>query len=182
MDSSKEKHLSVRNQSITRTLFTRILIASFLSMGVLICLFAYWENAEFQRQTSAMRQDHVNSQMALVRSEVEKAVEYILYEKSRIDQRLMEGLRTHVDEAHAIATNIYREYSGGYAEDDIRKLIKDALRPIRFNRGRGYFFATNLDGREELLADRPGEEGKDYLDVRDTTGKYLVKEKRVCLI
>ncbi len=145
-------------------------------MGVLIGLFAYWEYHDFQRRTSTMRRDHVESQMALVRGEVEKAVDYILYEKSRTEQRLREVIQSRVHEAHAVATHIYREHSGDYAENDIRKMIKDALRPVRFNSGRGYYFATNLDGKEELFAARPGEEGKDYLDVRDSRGKYLVRE------
>jgi PAS domain S-box-containing protein len=145
-------------------------------MGVLIGVFTYWEYLDFQSRTETMRRDHVESQMALVRGEVEKVVDYILYEKSRTEQRLKEEIRNRVHEAHAIATNIYSEHSGDYADDEIRKMIKDALRPVRFNNGRGYYFATNLDGKEELFAVRPGEEGKDYLNVRDAQGKYLVRE------
>jgi PAS domain S-box-containing protein len=164
------------DRTITRTLLSRIIFVSFLSMGVLIGSFTYWEYVDFLSQTETMRRDHVESQMALVRSEVEKAVDYILHEKSRTEQRLSEGIRNRVYEAHAIATNIYREHSGDHADDDVRKMIKDALRFVRFNSGRGYYFATNLDGKEELFADRPGEEGKDYLNVRDSQGKYLVRE------
>jgi PAS domain S-box-containing protein len=164
------------NRTITKTLLSRIIIVSLLSMGVFIGSFVYWGHLDFQSRTETMRRDHVKTQMALVRSEVEKAVDYILYEKARTEQRLKEGLRGRVYEAHAIATNIYREYSASRADDDIRKMIKDALRSVRFNSGRGYYFATNLDGKEELFADRPGEEGKDYLNVRDSRGGYPIRE------
>jgi len=145
-------------------------------MGVLIGFFTYWEHRDFQSRSETMRRGHVENQMALVRGEVEKAVDYILYEKSRTEERLEENIKGQVYGAHAIATNIYREHSGNHTDEEIRKMIKDALRPIRFNNGRGYYFATNLDGKEELFADRPNEEGKDYLNVRDTQGKYLVRE------
>jgi signal transduction histidine kinase len=176
MDSVNRDSPSGRNRSITRTLLTRIIIASFLSMAVLIGLFTYWEQHDFRSRTESMRRDHVESQKSLVRGEVEKAVEYILYAKSQTEERLKEGMRSRVNEAHAIATNIYRENSGSQSDREIRKMIKDALRPVRFNGGRGYYFATNLDGREELFADRPGEEGKDYPNVMDTGGRYLVRE------
>jgi PAS domain S-box-containing protein len=176
VDFYKKNSSEGRSRSITKALLTRIIVASFLSMGVLIGFFTYWEYRDFQSRTQRMRRDHVESQMALVRGEVQKAVDYVLYEKSLTEDRLREQIRNRVYEAHAVATNIYREHGGNETDEDIRKMIKDALRPSRFNRGRGYYFATNLDGKEELFADRPEEEGKDYLDVRDTQGRYLVRE------
>jgi PAS domain S-box-containing protein len=55
-------------------------------------------------------------------------------------------------------------------------MIKDALRPIRFNNGRGYYFATNLNGTEELFADRPEMEGKDMLPIRGGRGEFVVRD------
>jgi len=173
--SGRKSNSSGSDHSITKALLSSFIITSSLSMGVLIAFFTFWEHRDFRSRTAAMRRDHVESQMALVRGEVEKAVDYILYEKSRTEVRLREGLKKRVHEAHAVATNIYRENQGLYPDEVIRKMIKDALRQIRFSNGRGYYFATNMDGREELFADRPGEEGKDYINVRDTRGKYLVR-------
>ena len=55
-------------------------------------------------------------------------------------------------------------------------MILDALRPIRFAEGSGYYFATRLDGVEMLFADKPELEGSNLLGLQDTQGKYVVKE------
>jgi hypothetical protein len=43
-------------------------------------------------------------------------------------------------------------------------MILEALRPLRFDDGRGYYFATRLDGIELLFADHPELEGKSMLE------------------
>ncbi len=58
----------------------------------------------------------------------------------------------------------------------LENMVKDALRPIRFNQGRGYYFATRLDGIEMLFADRPEMEGRDMSAVMDLEGRYVVPD------
>jgi signal transduction histidine kinase len=58
----------------------------------------------------------------------------------------------------------------------VRNIIKEDLRPIRFNNGRGYFFATGLDGKEILFADQPELEGQSMLETRDTGGAYVIRD------
>lgn len=71
-------------------------------------------------------------------------------------------------EAHEIVMNLYREYGNTLSPPELKKIVKDALRPIRFSEGKGYYFATRMDGVEILFADRPEMEGKNLLDMRDT--------------
>jgi signal transduction histidine kinase len=54
-------------------------------------------------------------------------------------------------------------------------LIKDALRPIRFNQGRGYYFIYSLDLKNILLPIRPNLEGKDFSNYKDVKGDFVVK-------
>jgi signal transduction histidine kinase len=64
---------------------------------------------------------------------------------------------------------------GRVNEQETRNIILEALRPIRFNHGLGYF-ATGLDGVEILSADRPELEGQSMLDSRDTHGAYVIRD------
>jgi signal transduction histidine kinase len=98
---------------------------------------------------------------------------------------LRESIKARVYEAHAIAQNLYLSNRGQMTDDRLQDLVKTALRPIRFNSDRGYYFATDLDGIEQLFADRPEREGKNMLGIRGGKGEYvvrdmieLVKEKR----
>ena len=56
-------------------------------------------------------------------------------------------------------------------------MIKGALRAIRFNGVRGYYFATELNGVSQLFADKPHLEGKNLLGMRDSDGRYVVKDQ-----
>ena len=55
-------------------------------------------------------------------------------------------------------------------------MIKDALRPIRFLNGRGYYFAFGMDGIETLFSDRPEMEGANMLPIQGARGEYVVRD------
>jgi signal transduction histidine kinase len=81
-----------------------------------------------------------------------------------------------VNEAYAIASNIFNLYREKRTQAEMQEMVKDALRPIRFNEDRGYYFAFNLQGIETLFADRPEMEGKDMLPVQGAQGEYVVRD------
>ena len=56
-------------------------------------------------------------------------------------------LKDRVDEAHIIAKNIYSENKNKKSEQEIQKMIIDALSQIRFFDGRGYYFINSNKGR-----------------------------------
>ncbi len=61
-------------------------------------------------------------------------------------------------------------------EPEIKKMIKDALRPIRFNKGRGYFFGANFNGVEQLFPDKPEPEGKNLIHMKDTDSRFVIQD------
>jgi PAS domain S-box-containing protein len=109
-------------------------------------------------------------------SRVNQSINYIRYKKDQTIRRLKANVRNRVHEAYAVATHIFEENKGILSRPEIEKLVIDALRPIRFNNGRGYFFATHLSGIERLFADHPELEGQNLLEMRSTDGKYVVKD------
>ncbi len=96
--------------------------------------------------------------------------------RHQTEKRLEASIQERVDEACAVAMNIYAENKDSKSGDEIKKMIRDALRPIRFSQGRGYYFAFNMDGIEELFADRPEMEGKGMLEVQGAKGEYVVRD------
>lgn len=159
------------------SLFLRHMI--FLTIASLVLWTLIWmhgEYADFKEQSSLLRQDHIKAQKDLLSSQVHNVAEYIHYIADYTEQKRKESLKSRVYEAHMIASNIYAQYSDTMDPEKIQKLIKDALRPIRFNQGRGYYFAFNLNGIEELFADRPEMEGKNMMGMRGAGGKYVVRD------
>ena len=56
-------------------------------------------------------------------------------------------------------------------------MIKDALRPVRFNDGRGYYFAVSLDGIEQLYPVKPEFEGKNIIELQDSKGNFFIQDE-----
>ena len=130
----------------------------------------------FEVEANQLRADYTRSQEQLIKNEVDKVVDFIQYSCSKTEERLRASIKERTYEAHAIAMNLYNGFHGRKGGEEIRTIIVDALRPIRFNGGRGYFFATGLDGVEMLFADHPELEGKSLLDLQDSRGSYVIRE------
>lgn len=139
--------------------------------------FVFYRNYQrFVAEAEQLREDDMNNRRQILRSEVERTVDFIRYSWSKSERRLKEAIKSRALEAWTIATNLYEEHHEKTSGAELRKIILDALRPIRFNNGRGYYFATRLDGLEILFADRPEMEGKILIDMRDTRGAPVIRD------
>ena len=130
----------------------------------------------FDVQAERIRTDYIVQQKEIIRQEVDRVVTMINQEKARSEAVTKEKIKSRVYEAYAIAQHIYQQNKTVKSKLEIKQMIIDALRPIRFADGFGYYFATRLNGVEVLFADKPELEGLNLLDVQDTQGKYIIKE------
>ena len=171
MDRMKKKNIGIQEFLIRHMVFI-----AFVSFGLLLFIWVINEYSVFSSESKLLREEYQNSQKAMLRSEVNNVVDYIEYMKAQTERRLKSELQGRVYEAIDIATNIYQENAASKSPDEIKKMVKDALRPIRFLNGRGYYFAFSMDGVETLFADRPEMEGVNMLPVQGAKGEYVVKD------
>ncbi|MFH1153471.1 MAG: cache domain-containing protein [Pseudomonadota bacterium] len=158
-------------------LFQRYMtLTALVSVGLVCIVWLFTEYSAFMTESDAVRETFVTSQQEMLRREVSNVVNYIFYMKHQTEKRLRATIKDRVDEACAIALNIHRQNVDTRSPDVIKTMIRDALRPIRFNNRRGYYFAFTLDGIEELFADRPEMEGRNMLTVRGANGESVVKD------
>ena len=143
---------------------------------VIIALDLSGSYREAQQRAEQMRADYIDQQCQRIRCEVERVVKLVDYETSQIVARQQSKIRTRVYEAYAIAEHIYQRNSGSKSPAEIRQLVIDAIRPIRYDNGEGYFFITGLDGTEYLFADHPDLENTNMLDVQDVQGNYVIRD------
>ena len=168
--------MQIRFSSLSHAFFAYML--TFVT-GTVLLFGGIWidrEWAEFLEASQQMREDYTESQKMLVKWEVEEAVADIRYQNARMEERLQRVLKERVDEAHDIATHLHAQYHAAMPESELQTLIKETLRPIRFHSGRGYYFAVNFDGTEELFADKPEMEGKNLRDLQDAHGRYVIRD------
>jgi len=158
-------------------LFLMIVICSAIFSATCISLF--WITGEwsrFQEDVMILKNEFIAVQKKQIISEVKRVEDFIAFKKSQNSARLEQTIQNRVMEAHAIALNLYEQHRAEQDPLHLKKMIKDALRPIRFNNGRGYYFITRLDGLEILFADRPELEGQNLMEMQDTQGKYVIRD------
>ncbi|MCD4744000.1 MAG: cache domain-containing protein, partial [Desulfobacteraceae bacterium] len=114
---------------------------------------------------------------ALIKQEVNNRVRLIQLRKSQVENILKVTLKDRVYAAHQIALNIYKENIESKTPDEIEKMIKDALRPIRFDNGQGYYFAGSMDGIEILYPVLPEVEGKNVINLQDSKGNFVMQDE-----
>jgi signal transduction histidine kinase/ActR/RegA family two-component response regulator len=162
--------------SLVKTIFISMISIAVVSILILGSLMVHYEYVNFNRGSKELRDEFMKEQKTTIKNEVDKAVDYIEYMKSKQKEGLQASLKNKANQAYDIAMNIYNENKGAKSLIEVEKLVKNALEPIRFNGRRGDYFAIQLDGVGQLFAGRPEMEGKNILDMRDAAGKYVIHD------
>lgn len=130
---------------------------------------------EAELSIQALRDDVISRHQVLISQQVNQVVKEIQLEKNRTVEVLKQNAKQRVEEAHAIALNIYNS-NQDKSKQEITRMIADALRPIRFYEGRGYFFIFQMDGVNVMHALRPQLEGTSAWEATDIRGTPILRE------
>ena len=142
-----------------------------------IGLDIYSTHHSFQLRTDKIRHDRLSEQKKIIKREVERAVEMINHQIAQCEVNAKNNAKKHIYEAYSIIQNIYKQNRSNKSSAEIKKMIKDALRPIRFNDGRGYFFIDSMVGECILYPIRAASEGEDTLNMQDSKGHFVIKKE-----
>lgn len=162
--------------SITKSLFVKVMSLIMASLVVMFSVMAYMDYRSFDANMNAFQEELINTYRDLTRAEAEGAANSVRLARQRTQDRLKEQLRRHVDEAYRILWSIYSAYSATHSLGELKKMAAEALRPIRFLGGRGYYFAFTKKGVVGLHGGDPSLEGKNDLRVVNAEGRYVVRE------
>jgi two-component system, cell cycle sensor histidine kinase and response regulator CckA len=168
--------MSYRPTSI-RSVFLLAMVGAAAGSIVLIgALLATTEIFSFRREATSLRSRQLETEKTILRREVDRVVDFVQFQKSRTESRVMDGVRARAYDAYAVLSGIYDRLRGTSGPGEIEQIALEALRPVRFNDGRGYYFVTSLDGIARLSPDQPEQEGTSVLELRDTRGRYVAQE------
>lgn len=156
------------------------LILIFL-FSIFVIIFTYIDqNAIFQTEKNSMKKEYITINKEKIKEIVNRACTYTNKTFNNTEKKLKESLKKEVLNAHAIAMNIYKQ-NADKSEEDVKKMIINALRPIRFNKTRGYLFIYETDGKNILNAGFPNLEGKSLWNYQDLKGTFLLQEMKEIL-
>jgi len=141
-------------------------------------IFIDKENKELKSEITLIENNYMQHKKEMSQNLVVKFHKLIELEKETKEKDLKNRIKEQVNQAHAIATAIYKNHlkKPSYSKENALKDIKEAIRGIRFNNNLGYMFIYTLDGTNILNAEFPSLEGKNLWNYQDAKGTYLLQE------
>jgi len=140
--------------------FLRIIISMSLIYVFIIAVDLAVQVVDFRAEVKDARREYEEGQRALIKSEVEKVLRYILYQhdlgarefRNLIQYRAMTGYR--------IVSRLHESYGGVLPQSRVEGLAVEALRSVAYEDGREYFFIALSDGTALLWPEDPRMEGR----------------------
>ncbi len=131
---------------------------------------------DFNSRADQMRTDYMTRQKQMIKQEVNLVVRMINHKREQSEAITRSKIKLRCYEAYSIVENIYQQNKTAHSEDGIQQILVDALRPIRFEGGRGYYFVSSMDGTMILHPFRSELEGKKQFKTQDSRGNYIAND------
>ena len=130
---------------------------------------------DFNLRNNQMRTKYIARQKQMIKQEVDQVVDIINYQTAQSKMLTKKKLRSRVYEAYSIARNIYLQNKAHKTRTEIKQMIVNALRPIRFARNTGYYFINGFDGKPVLFPSKPALKGGNLSAIKDIYGQYITR-------
>ncbi len=173
----KQLHRKKNNRSINKTYLFNLIMVSLITTIVISILWILKEYQRFDIDANKQREVYINEQKSVIKFETERATDHIDYVKSQAITKLRKLLSEKVNESYDIAQNIYIKNKGNKSNAEIKKMITDALRTIRYNNNRGYIYIYSLDGYQILNQKNPNKENKNRIALKDSMGRLVIQNE-----
>ena len=170
-------HRFFRKRSLSFQLRLTTILASVLSAILVGVIWLSFETGKLRDDMEKANDEFFESKQELVKNVVVSAIDYIEYTRSLSKERMKEEIKLKVDEAWNIADNIYKQNKGSRPVAEIEKMIKDAIRPIRYANDRGDVFIYTLEGIAVMSPRSPHVEGRNSINYQDLSGNYVVRNE-----
>ena len=162
---------------LTNHYYKKILLTVFAVFFLLSVFWTVKELVDFNKRINNLRTEYIEGKKAGLKNEVEETIEYINFTHDYIHEKIKTEIKEKVYDSYHIANSFYERYKGKKTDNEIKSLIRETLRQMKFNDGRGYIFITDLNGVELLYPPHPEFEGENIIDYQDDKGNFPVKEE-----
>ncbi|MDY0362416.1 MAG: cache domain-containing protein [Desulforegulaceae bacterium] len=167
--------MSKKTNFVNKIKFTGIVFIAVTAVSLTI-VDAYYSLKGFSLAALKMRNEYIEKNKNVIKEQVLGISDMISHVKSESFELSKQSIKQRVNEAHSIASHIYETNKEIKTDSEIMEMIFEALRPVRFEKGKGYYFVTRLDGVELLFSDRPEMEKKNLYNIKDSNGQYVIQD------
>jgi len=141
--------------------YSPIIVIAFIAIVVNILIFVQ-NQLNYQRDLKLYEQNYIETNKKIIKDQIDGIYNNILDEKSKLENNLKKRLQRRVNEAYNVVDNLNKKFSH-LGKERLTQIIKESLRELKFNDGRGYFYIINFDGNLVMHPIQPWLEGKNFL-------------------
>jgi PAS domain S-box-containing protein len=167
--------MTKKSNFIKKIKITGIVLIIITALSV-FAVDSYYSLKGFSRAASEIKKEYIEKNKQVVKEQVLGISDMISHAISESSQVARKTVKARVYEAYSVASHIYETNKGIKTDREIKRLIFETLRPVRFKDGKGYYFATRLDGVEQLFPEKPEMEQKNLYNFKDSKGNYVIKD------
>lgn len=132
--------------------------------------WAFNEYEVYNESISNIRNNYQHQYQERLTEEMKNIHDLIEFKRSQTDLLIENEIRQKVQTAYTIASHIHSQYKDERSTEELRTMVMEILRPIRWNHDRGYYFAGRVEEKViDLFADDPFFEGKDQQSIMKET-------------
>ncbi|KAA5606778.1 hypothetical protein F1188_05465 [Roseospira marina] len=161
---------------LVRALSLRLFLAF---AAAFVGLYAYWGFDLYRtmaREVELRAEILMEERRTYIRALVETAVNGAQHQRQTVEARARRVIRERGEQGVSIVRALWESRPPGADEEAMRGIIREALRSIRFDQGRGYYFIFDVDtGATILHSTMPELEGTDLRDAVDPEGRPIVR-------
>jgi len=144
-------------------------------LGVATAYISYQYINTLKKDQANIKEKYITTYQYQINQNIQTVNRYIQNNLKNSEKNLKEDLLSKIDNIYNIAFNIYEKNKDTLSKEQIIKQIKDAVEPIRFANGNGYFSIHTIDGVNILHPINKSFEGKSVLYRKDSSGNYPVQ-------
>lgn len=155
---------------------TRMALWALLAILTIGAIWAYQDYRSLVRELEQYQKTHLEEQKEFLKSVVSDMTRYVRAERDAFEAAASKKLQERVSQALSIADNVNRRPDLAADRDLLETAVRETLRAIRHDDGRGYYFIFDQNGVSQLAADHPENEGRNLLHAKSPEVRNLVSQ------
>ncbi|MCT4638525.1 MAG: cache domain-containing protein [Bacteroidales bacterium] len=160
------------------SIYNKFYFKSAIYAVVCVCVtIVISEYIRYRNDLSFEKKLHIENKKEIIKTEVNNTIAYINHLSNTTEAQMRVALKRNLYNAWSMANNIYEKNKDKLTENQVKSLIKESLRPLRYFNGRGYLFVIDMNGYSIMHPITPDFEDKNIIDLQDNTGKYVIREE-----
>ena len=159
-------------ESLLREIRRLLLLGLGGMLGLVIVVQTLSHYFDYATLSDKMRAGFVEEQKKSIRREVQRIVDRVNYQKSILEKSAANQARERARLAGEMVENMLQQHRGEPLAK-IRPRLLDALKAMRFDGGRGYFFVLDRQGVVLMHPINPALEGQALENLPDSSGLGL---------